>query len=265
LSHRADDRADDRGGDRRGVARAPRQAGHAGGAARNSSRSRGPASGPPVRAAVGRARETGPVNGTDEATRAAPANGSGDADGPAGWLVLVYRVPSEPTRLRATVWRRLKGLGAIYLQNSVAALPAGPAAERALRLLRREILDMKGTASLLACSVLAGENEIRAAFQAARNDEYEEIIDKCRDFVAGIRKEFRAEHFTYAELEENDEDLIKLRNWFAKITARDVFGGPSRQACEKALAVCERELEGYSNWVYAGESEGTGSAAAGSW
>ncbi|GAY10922.1 Chromate resistance protein ChrB [Pseudonocardia sp. N23] len=49
-----------------------------------------------------------------------------------GWLVLIYRVPSEPTRLRATVWRRLKGLGAIYVQNSVAALPEGPAAERAL-------------------------------------------------------------------------------------------------------------------------------------
>ncbi len=36
----------------------------------------------------------------------------------------VYRVPSEPTRLRAAVWRRLKSLGAIYLQNSAAALPA---------------------------------------------------------------------------------------------------------------------------------------------
>ena len=42
----------------------------------------------------------------------------------AGWLLLVYRMPSEPTRLRATVWRRIKSLGAIYLQNSAAALPA---------------------------------------------------------------------------------------------------------------------------------------------
>ncbi|MCW2942968.1 MAG: ChrB protein, partial [Actinomycetia bacterium] len=39
------------------------------------------------------------------------------------WLVLVYKVPAEPTRLRAGVWRKIKGLGAIYLQNSVAALP----------------------------------------------------------------------------------------------------------------------------------------------
>jgi hypothetical protein len=175
---------------------------------------------------------------------------------PAGWLVLVYRVPSEPTRLRAGVWRRIKGLGAIYLQNSVAALPAAPAPERAFRLLRRDILEMGGTASLLRCDVLSGEKEIRAAFQTARDDEYAEIVDKCHDFVAGIRKEYREEHFTYAELEENDEDLIKLRNWFAKVTDRDVFGAPGRPACVEALAVCERELEAYANWVYADEPDG---------
>jgi hypothetical protein len=104
--------------------------------------------------------------------------------------LLIYRVPSEPTRLRATVWRRLKGLGAIYLQNSAAALPAGPAAERALRKLRHEILEMSGTAVLMACSALAGEQDVLNAFQAARDDEYEEIMDKCQDFLAQLEKEY---------------------------------------------------------------------------
>src|SRR5271156_334744 len=103
-----------------------------------------------------------------------------------GWLVLIYRVPPEPTRLRSTVWRRIKSLGAIYLQNSVAALPASTASERALRKLRREITDMSGTAMLMSCSVLAGEAEVRAQFLAARNDEYEEIVDKCEDFLTGV-------------------------------------------------------------------------------
>src|ERR1700753_2457893 len=107
---------------------------------------------------------------------------SGEAAGP-GWLLLIYRVPPEPTRLRSTVWRRIKSLGAIYLQNSVAALPASTANERALRKLRREITDMSGTAMLMSCSVLAGEAEVRASFQAARNDEYDEIVDKCEDFL----------------------------------------------------------------------------------
>jgi hypothetical protein len=102
------------------------------------------------------------------------------------WLLLVYRVPPEPTRLRAAVWRRIKSLGAIYLQSSAAALPASTGAERALRKLRREIIDMSGTAALLSCRVLAGEPEVRAAFQAARDDEYAEIVDRCEDFLGQV-------------------------------------------------------------------------------
>src|SRR5262250_3434249 len=101
-------------------------------------------------------------------------NADADGDGGTGWLVLIYRVPPEPTRLRSTVWRRIKSLGAIYLQNSAAALPASPAAERALRKLRNEIVAMPGSAALLSCQVLAGRPEVHDAFQAARNDEYEE-------------------------------------------------------------------------------------------
>src|SRR5262249_42132731 len=168
-----------------------------------------------------------------------------DDDSPEGedWLLLIYRVPPEPSRLRSTVWRRLKSLGAIYLQNSAAALPASTAAERALRKLRAEILDMSGTATLLSCSVLAGETEIKAQFQAARDDEYAEIVDKCDDFQGQVRKEYVAHHFTYAELEENEVDLVKLRNWFAKVTDRDVFGASGRADAEQALAGCEVTLE----------------------
>jgi DNA-binding transcriptional regulator PaaX len=173
-----------------------------------------------------------------------------------GWLLLIYRIPPEPTRLRSTVWRRIKALGAIYLQNSVAALPASPTAERSLRKLRREILDMSGTAILLSTSVLAGEAEVRGAFQAARNDEYEEIVDKCEDFLAQVQKEYVDNHFTYAELEENEVDLVKLKNWFTKIVERDVFGADGRAATERAIETCEQSLEAYAARVYAEEGEG---------
>jgi len=173
-----------------------------------------------------------------------------------GWLLLIYRVPPEPTRLRSTVWRRIKSLGAIYLQNSVAALPATPATERSFRKLRREILDMSGTAVLMQSTALAGESGVREQFQAARNDEYEEIVDKCQDFHAQLQKEYDANHFTYAELEENEVDLVKLRNWFAKVTDRDVFGSSGRETTERALGDCEQALETYANRVYAEEGEG---------
>ena len=172
-----------------------------------------------------------------------------------GWLLLVYRVPSEPTRLRAGVWRRLKGLGAVYLQSSAAALPVTASAERAMRVLRHDIIDMAGTAVLLRCEALAGEAEIVAAFQEARDDEYEEIVDRCRDFLVQVAKEHSGEHFTYAELEENDVDLAKLTSWFGKVSDRDAFVAPGRGAAIGALGECERALEGYASEVYARETE----------
>jgi hypothetical protein len=187
--------------------------------------------------------ENGSMTDSDEAT-----------DG--GWLLLVYRVPSEPSRLRAAVWRRLKSLGAIYLQNSAAALPASVSAERALRKLRSQVLDMGGTAALLSCTVLAGEPDVRAAFQAARDDEYEEIVDRCDDFLEQVKKEYAADHYTYAELEENEVDLVKLRNWFARVRQRDVFGAAGRPPAEKALETCQQALDDYAARVYAEEAEG---------
>jgi vacuolar-type H+-ATPase subunit I/STV1 len=188
---------------------------------------------------------------TDRSQVADPASGAGP-----GWLLLVYRVPVEPTRLRSAVWRHIKSFGAIYLQNSVAALPASTANERALRKLRHEIMDMSGRATLMSCSVLAGGPEVRAMFQEARNDEYEKITEKCEDFLRQVQKEYNEDHFTYAQLQENEADLVKLRKRLAKAVDRDVFTASGREVCEQSLEKCERWLEAYAAWVYAEEAEG---------
>ncbi|MEV8149684.1 Chromate resistance protein ChrB [Arthrobacter sp. NPDC080031] len=187
--------------------------------------------------------------------RPAESTDTPDAGGAAEWLILVYRVPSEPTRLRAAVWRRLKGLGAVYLQNSIAALPKSPASERALQKLCHEILDMPGMAILMSSTVVAGDSHILDLYQSARTDEYDEIVDRCKDFLGGIEKEYRANHFTYAELEENEVDYTKLVNWLAKIRARDTFGAPGSAEADAALAQCAQALEDYASRVYAEESE----------
>jgi hypothetical protein len=173
------------------------------------------------------------------------------------WLLLVYRVPSEPSRLRATVWRRLKSHGAIYLQNSVAALPASASAERALRALRAEIGELGGTASLLRAEALAGGTGIVAAYNAARDDEYEEIVDKCRDFLAEIEHETAARHFSYAELEENEEDLAKLRRWLDKVGKRDTLAAAGSGAAHAALDECAAVLEQFAHRVYAADDDTT--------
>jgi hypothetical protein len=176
--------------------------------------------------------------------------------GPSQWLLLVYRIPSEPTRLRAGVWRKIKGLGAIYVQNSVAALPASPGAERALRALRAEIGELGGTAYLFDSAVLSGHNQLTGVFNQSRDDEYEEIVDRCDDYLHQVRKEYDADHFTYAELEENDVDLAKLKGWLDKVRSRDVLGAGGFDAAAAALVECEQALEDYAARVYAEEGEG---------
>jgi hypothetical protein len=120
------------------------------------------------------------------------------------WLLLVYRIPAEPTRLRAMVWRRLKALGAVYLQNSAAALP-GPrrrgacASQAAARDPRHG--RFCGAADVLGGSGWAGRG---GTVRGGQDSEYDEILDKCVDFHAGLEKEYAATHFTYGELEEDE-------------------------------------------------------------
>lgn len=125
-----------------------------------------------------------------------------------------------------------------------------------MRKLHREILEMEGSAVLLSCSALAGEQDIMALFQAARDDEYEEILDKCRDFHSGLDKEYEANHFTFGELEENEVELVKLKNWYAKVRARDVFAAANGAGALEALDACEQALERYAARVYAEQDEG---------
>jgi hypothetical protein len=129
------------------------------------------------------------------------------------WLMFMYQVPSEPSRLRTAVWRRLKALGAVYAAHSVAVLPESPEAERALR---AEVGQMGGAAQLVRAEPLLGQADFTARYNQARDEEYAEVIGRCEDFLAEIAKEAGAGHFSYAELEENDEDLAKLRNCWAR-------------------------------------------------
>jgi len=171
------------------------------------------------------------------------------------WLILVYRIQSEPSRLRAGVWRRLKTLGAIYLQAGTVAMPWDAASERAMRALHKDIGRMSGSSILLRCEALAGETDAIDAFNAARSDEYGEIIRKCEDFLQQLEREHLAKHFTFAELEENEVDLVKLQKWLAKVRDRDVFGGTGRQAAEQLLHECEEALERYADRVYVVDAE----------
>lgn len=183
----------------------------------------------------------------------APGQGRQDLSMNANWFLLIYRLPTEPSRLRAMVWRRLKSAGAIYLANSVAALPESPWAERTMRKLRAEVEGLGGSGQLLRAETLVGVEQVVAGFNAARDAEYAELLGRCADFHAELEKETKAKKFTYPELEENEEDLAKLRAWLDKISARDTLGAPCGKQAQDALEACAEALNEFAEHVYAAE------------
>jgi hypothetical protein len=174
-----------------------------------------------------------------------------------GWFVLVYKLPAEPTRLRASVWRKLKAAGAVYLQNGVAALPEDAAGERAMRGAAQEVREFGGTAHLLRGEAVGDEAALVGAFGEARDAEYAEILSKSRDFHAELEKERAAGKFTFAELEENEEDLDKLGAWLRKVEVRDRFGAPSAQEARAAVMACREDLEAFAASVYEAADHGS--------
>src|SRR5579862_7843106 len=48
------------------------------------------------------------------------------------FLLLVYRMPATPTAARVAVWRNLKKIGAVYLQDSACVTPDTAALRREL-------------------------------------------------------------------------------------------------------------------------------------
>jgi len=173
------------------------------------------------------------------------------------WLLLTYKVPPEPAAKRVALWRRLKGMGAVYLQNGVCLLPKTDDHVRRLKMLENDIVGMDGDAVILEAVALdRGQQEkVVARFKADRDDAYREFIDKCDDFETEIAKETAAQHFTYNELEENDVELRKLQGWLEKIKKLDFYGGGLATEAAARLKVCEGLLDDYARRVFDANDE----------
>ncbi len=173
------------------------------------------------------------------------------------WLLLIYKVPAEPAKKRIALWRKLKGMGGIYLQGGVCLLPHTVDHARRLKIIENEINEMAGESVLLETVALdrAQEEKVVARFKADRDEEYEEFLDKCKDFEAEIAKETAARHFTYAELEENDVDLKKLQSWLEKIAKLDFYGATLAAEAAERLKGCEALLDAYAERVFEAHDE----------
>lgn len=132
------------------------------------------------------------------------------------WLLLVYKVPPEPTARRVYVWRKLKRLGAILLHDAAWVLPPTAYTREQLQWLVAEIVEMTGEALLWEAQLVAPEQD-------------EGLV---RQFIA------QAE-VTYGDilsaLGNSEPDLAALSRQYQQAHTSDYFASPMGQRVREAL------------------------------
>ena len=120
------------------------------------------------------------------------------------WLLLVYKVPPEPTARRVYVWRKLKRLGAILLHDAVWVLPPTPYTREQLQWLSAEITEMTGDALIWEAYLLSPQDDVlMQQFLAQTDSAYGEVL---------------------TALEKPETDLVALSRKYQQIKATDYFG-----------------------------------------
>jgi hypothetical protein len=172
---------------------------------------------------------------------------------PLSWRVLIYRVPTEPASKRVAVWRDLKRLGALYLQQCACIFPDIPGLTDEVKQVAAKIPALGGETFLLEVPRLQPEDEARIveAFRVQRANEYAEIIEECETkFVKEVEFEHFRQNYTFEEAEELEQDLDKIRRWFDRVRDRDWFNADRREEVESWLARCQGLLAGFEEEVY---------------
>ena len=159
----------------------------------------------------------------------------------ARWLVLFHQIPPTPSYLRVKVGRRLQGLGAVAVKNSVYVLPRTDEALEDFQWVRREIVAGGGEASVCEARFVEGLSDpaIEGLFNAAREADYAALAREARALQAAATR--RGKPRPGAE-DKTAATLLRLRKRLAEIVAIDFFGASGRDAVEGPLAAIETAL-----------------------
>ena len=102
------------------------------------------------------------------------------------WLLLIHQLPAKPAYVRVKIWRRLQALGAVTVKNAVYALPANAETREDFAWLAKEIVESGGEAIVCEASFsrVCRDDELRALFDAARDEDYGRIAGEARELGA---------------------------------------------------------------------------------
>jgi hypothetical protein len=139
------------------------------------------------------------------------------------WIVFVYRLPAQPSRHRVGVWRELRRIGALPIQQSIYILPDDRTNLDALARVASVVEAAEGESYLLRAEAVdeATRSRLEAAQLQAVEEEYQEFLSESSKFRQEIRKEIRIKKFTRAELAEEEHSFERLERWAAELAGTD--------------------------------------------
>jgi len=106
-----------------------------------------------------------------------------------------------------------------------------------------------GSAQVLRAAVIEGGAGLAGAFNAARDQEYGEVISGCDGAVGYIRHLTTAGCFRSADLAGQDAELARLSARYEATRALDVPGAARAEQARSALAACRAVLDDFARSV----------------
>ena len=174
------------------------------------------------------------------------------------WLFALVQIPAEPSRHRVAVWRELKRAGAVTIAQGAWALPDTTQSRAALNRAGGLASEGGGHVAVFAADPQndAARSVVADLYRNARVEEWREFDADCAKFEAEIASEIAKQKFTFAELEEEEQSLDRLRRWYRDLKRRDVLGLAEAEASAQQLRACESALEHFAELVYAADRSG---------
>jgi hypothetical protein len=167
---------------------------------------------------------------------------------PTSWLLVLYDVPSEPSRVKVRLWRDLKRMGALYPQLSICLLPDNNDNRKKLETIEK-MATKNGKFMNFQCTGINQNDQqnILHLFRVERDKQYDEILEECQEFIDEIKLNIDNKKTTQEEVEEMEEVLDGLRRWLDRVKSIDWVEKPVASIrVEKLIQKCQDLMDKFT-------------------